>query len=75
MELAGITLNKTLVMTILALTGVFSYRAGIIDETVNKKLSELVLTLFTPVLLFVSFQKGFSESLCNALWEGRRICI
>ncbi len=75
MELAGITLNKTLVMTILALTGVFSYRAGIIDETVNKKLSELVLTLFTPVLLFVSFQKEFSESLCNALWEGRRICI
>ena len=75
MELAGITLNKTLVMTILALTGVFSYRAGIIDESVNKKLSELVLTLFTPVLLFVSFQKEFSESLCNALWEGRRICI
>ncbi len=75
MELAGITLNKTLVMTILALTGVFSYRAGIIDETVNKKLSELVLTLFTPVLLFVSFQKEFSESLCNAVWEGRRICI
>ena len=67
MELAGITLNKTLVMTILALTGVFSYRAGIIDETVNKKLSELVLTLFTPVLLFVSFQKEFSESLCNAV--------
>lgn len=75
MELAGIALNKTLVMTVLALTGVFSYRAGIIDETVNKKLSELVLTLFTPVLLFVSFQKEFSESLCNAVWEGRRICI
>ena len=67
MELAGITLNKTLVMTVLALTGVFSYRAGIIDEAVNKKLSELVLTLFTPVLLFISFQKEFSESLCNAV--------
>ena len=75
MELAGITLYKTLVIAILALTGVFSYRAGIVDEAVNKKLSELVLTLFTPVLLFVSFQKEFSESLCNALWEGRRICI
>ncbi len=67
MELAGITLNKTLVMTVLALTGVFGYRAGIIDEAVNKKLSELVLTLFTPVLLFISFQKEFSESLCNAV--------
>lgn len=67
MELAGITLNKTIVMTVLALTGVFGYRAGIIDEAVNKKLSELVLTLFTPVLLFISFQKEFSESLCNAV--------
>lgn len=67
MELAGITLNKTLVMTVLALTGVFSYRAGIIDEAVNKKLSELVLTLFTPVLLFISFQKEFSEDLLSGL--------
>ena len=67
MELAGITLYKTLVMAILALTGVFSYRAGIVDEAVNKKLSELVLTLFTPVLLFVSFQKEFSEELLSGL--------
>ena len=52
MELAAITLYKTLVMVILALTGVFSYRAGIVDESMNRKLSELVLTLFTPVLLF-----------------------
>ena len=67
MELAGITLYKTLVMAILALTGVFSYRAGIVDEAVNKKLSELVLTLFTPVLLFISFQKEFSEELLSGL--------
>ena len=67
MELAGITLYKTLVMAILALTGVFSYRTGIVDEAVNKKLSELVLTLFTPVLLFISFQKEFSEELLSGL--------
>lgn len=65
MELASITLYKTLVMVILALTGVFSYIAGIVDEAVNKKLSELVLTLFTPVLLFTSFQKDFSKDLLS----------
>lgn len=67
MELASITLYKTLVMVILALAGVFSYIVGIVDEAVNKKLSELVLTLFTPVLLFTSFQKDFSKDLLSGL--------
>ena len=67
MELAAITLYKTLVMVILALTGVFSYRAGIVDESMNRNLSELVLTLFTPVLLFTSFQKEFSQELLSGL--------
>ncbi|MCI9423278.1 MAG: AEC family transporter [Dorea sp.] len=67
MELAAITLYKTLVMVILALTGVFSYKLQIVDEEMNKKLSELVLTLFTPVLLFTSFQKEFSKDLLAGL--------
>ncbi len=67
MELASITLYKTLVMVILALAGATSYKSGIVDETVNKKLSELVLTLFTPVLLFTSFQKNFSKDLLSGL--------
>ncbi len=67
MELASITLYKTLVMVILALAGAASYKSGIVDETVNKKLSELVLTLFTPVLLFTSFQKNFSKDLLSGL--------
>ena len=57
MGLAKVTLYKTLVMTILALVGVFSYRRKIVDEELNKKLSDLVLTIFTPILLFTSFQK------------------
>lgn len=43
---------KTLVMTILALVGVFCYHKKIVDQEMNKKLSELVLSLFTPVMLF-----------------------
>ena len=53
------TMYKTLVMTILALVGVFCYHKKIVDQEMNKKLSELVLSLFTPVLLFTSFQKDF----------------
>ena len=61
------TMYKTLVMTILALVGVFCYRKKIVDQEINKKLSELVLSLFTPVLLFTSFQKDFSKELVTGL--------
>lgn len=67
MELASITLYKTLIMVILALVGVLSYKTGIVDEKINKKLSDLVLTLFTPILLFTSFQKEFTFSLLSGL--------
>lgn len=58
---------KTLVMTTLALVGVFCYHKKIVDQEMNKKLSELVLSLFTPVLLFTSFQKDFSKELVTGL--------
>ena len=61
------TMYKTLVMTILALVGVFCYHKKIVDQEMNKKLSELVLSLFTPVLLFTSFQKDFSKELVTGL--------
>lgn len=67
MELASLTLYKTLVMTILAMVGIATYKVGIIDESMNKKLSDLVLTIFTPILLFTSFQKDFSEELLSGL--------
>ena len=43
MELAGMTMYKTLVMTILALVGVFCYHKKIVDQEMNKKLSELAV--------------------------------
>ena len=67
MGLAKVTLYKTLVMTILALVGVFSYRRKIVDEELNKKLSDLVLTIFTPILLFTSFQKEYTKDLLIGL--------
>ena len=54
MELAAMTLYKTVVMAVLALVGVFCYHQKMIDEELNKKLSDLVLMVFTPILLFTS---------------------
>lgn len=61
------TLYKTVVMSMLALTGVICYRKKLVDEKVNQSLSDLVLTVFTPVLLFTSFQKDYDSSLLFGL--------
>lgn len=67
MELTLITLYKTLVMVMLAFVGVVCYKTKIVDDTLNRKLSDLVLTVFTPILLFTSFQKEFSSELIKGL--------
>ena len=67
MELAAITLYKTLVMTMLALLGAFCYKRGIITEEINKNLSDFVLRLLTPVLLFHCFQMEFSQELLQGI--------
>lgn len=69
MELASITLEKTVVMGILALVGAVAYRTGLIDAKQNEGISELVLQLFTPILLFTSLQQEFTqEHLSGLLW-------
>ncbi|HIY21277.1 MAG TPA: AEC family transporter [Candidatus Flavonifractor merdigallinarum] len=69
MELAAITLEKTIVMGLLALVGAVAYQTRLIDEKQNEGISELVLQLFTPILLFTSLQQEFTkEHLHGLLW-------
>lgn len=67
MELATITLYKTLIMVVLALVGVIGYKTKVIDKEINKHLSNFILTILTPILLFTSFQKDFNKELLAGL--------
>ncbi|MBQ7896200.1 MAG: AEC family transporter [Oscillospiraceae bacterium] len=67
MALTSVTAYKTVEMVILALLGVVSFKCGIVDEQLNKKLSNLVLSVFTPILLFISLQKTISQELLHGL--------
>ena len=71
MEIAIITLEKVIVMCILALTGVICYKRRIIDDKQNEGVSEMVLQVFTPILLFTSLQQNFSEKMI----KGFIVCI
>lgn len=67
MSLANIVLNQILIMFILILVGYICYKLKIIDETLNRKLSDLLLLLVSPFLIFNSYQREFSKELLAGL--------
>jgi hypothetical protein len=62
-------LNQILTLFIIMVTGIAARKAGIINEQVNKKLSEILLHITSPALIFSSFLFEFStEKLANAAY-------
>lgn len=54
-------------MAVLLLIGGLSYKRKLIDEAMNKKLSNLLLNLVIPLLLIISFQRDWEEHLAKGL--------
>ncbi len=67
MSSAGIVLYQITVMFVLILLGYFLYKKKVFTRRGCNQLSELVLTLVCPVLIFVSFQKEFEPRLVKGL--------
>lgn len=67
MSLANIALNQILIMFLMIIVGMICYKMHIIDNTVNKKLSEFLLLIVNPLLVFNSYQREFSKELMNGL--------
>ncbi|MGB8450864.1 MAG: AEC family transporter [Anaerocolumna sp.] len=67
MPLATIVLNQILIMFVIILIGYICYKFKLINQETNKKLSDLLLTLITPLLIFNSYQREFSKELLIGL--------
>lgn len=67
MDSAQIVLYQITVMFILILLGYFLFKRKIFTEQGCKQLSELVLTVVCPALIFVSFQKELEPRLIRGL--------
>lgn len=67
MSLANIALNQILVMFIIIFIGIVCYKVRLIDEDTNKKLSNILLNLVVPLVIFVSYQSNSSQSLLKGL--------
>lgn len=67
MSLANIALNQIIVMFLIIIVGIVCYKCKLIDKETNKKLSDLLLMLVNPLVIFVSYQRDFSKELLNGL--------
>lgn len=67
MPLVSIALKQIIIMTILMLFGILSYKIKLIDESTNKKLSNFLLNLVLPLLIFLSFQTEPNDKLMKGL--------
>ncbi len=67
MSIAFTAFNQILIMFLIILVGVFCYKVKLIDQEMNKKLSNLLLLLINPLVIFISYQRKFEASLLKGL--------
>lgn len=66
-SISGILIEQIIVIFIIILIGVICYKTKLIDDVTNSKLSNILLMLINPVLIFVSYQREFSADLLEGL--------
>ena len=59
--------NQTVVMLILIITGIICFKTGIISKAGNKELSNLVLSVVNPVVIFMAYQTEYDSELVKNL--------
>lgn len=67
MSLSSILIHQILVVFIIIFIGVICYKTNLIDNETNSKLSDILLYLVTPAVIFVSYQRDFSADLMEGL--------
>ncbi len=67
MTLALTVFNQIAIMFFIILVGVVCYKIKLIDKDTNRKLSDIVLMLVNPLVIFISYQREFEETLLTGL--------
>ncbi|MDF2538758.1 MAG: putative rane protein [Herbinix sp.] len=66
--LAITALTQIVIMFIIIIVGAVSFKVKLIDKDTNKRLSDIVLLLVNPIVIFVSYQREFNAALLNGLF-------
>ena len=65
--MAQTILNQTVIMLILIIVGVLCAKLKLISSSTNKELSQFVLQVVNPVVIFMSYQKDYEARLVKNL--------
>lgn len=68
MELGIIALRKMIVMFIILIAGVIAYKTKLVTKEGNSVLSNLLLLIVNPLVIFMGFQMEFTNELFMRLW-------
>lgn len=66
-SLTASALNQILIMLFLIIIGAISFKVKLIDKDMNKRLSDLVLMLINPFMIFIAYQRKFEATLLKGL--------
>ena len=67
MSISGILFEQTIVIFIIIIIGAICYKTKLIDDATNSKLSNILLMLVNPLLIFMSYQRELSKDLLGGL--------
>lgn len=67
MELSIKALNQVGIMFLIVLLGIFCSRIKMLTEEVNRKLSDFILLIVNPLLIFISYQRDYDAKLLKGL--------
>lgn len=67
MSVAVTAFNQIVIMSFIIIVGMICYKIRLIDQEMNRKLSDLILMLVNPILIFSSYQRKFEASLLTGL--------
>lgn len=67
MNLALAAISQIIIMFVLILVGIISYKIKLIDNETNKKLADIVLLLVNPMVIIMSYQRKFEATLLSGL--------
>lgn len=66
-QMSQTILNQTVIMLILIVVGILCARLKLISTSTNKELSQFVLQVVNPVVIFMSYQKDYETRLVKNL--------
>lgn len=68
MELGIIALRKMIVMFIILIAGIIAFKTKLVTKEGNSALSNVLLLIVNPLVIFIGFQMEFTHELFIRLW-------